>query len=205
MSWCWPTNQPPEPLAFELDAAQRKPMDEVLRDTRTIELIRGMRQSEGGSGRRILEHTFRPEGRPAHLQRHALLRGRPSTAAPPAWSAVFHDMTREKEVAEMKNDFVSMVSHELRTPLASIKAYVEMLIDGEARDPKTEREFYDVIQNEAHRLGRLIDNILNISRIESGLVRVNKEPQSLARDRQRRDGSDRAAGPGRSRSRSAKS
>ena len=45
-------------------------------------------------------------------------------------------MTREKEVAEMKNDFVSMVSHELRTPLASIKAYVEMLIDGEAEDDK---------------------------------------------------------------------
>ena len=46
--------------------------------------------------------------------------------------AVLHDMTKEKEVAVMKNDFVSNVSHELRTPLASIKAYVEMLIDGEA-------------------------------------------------------------------------
>jgi two-component system phosphate regulon sensor histidine kinase PhoR len=79
----------------------------------------------------------------------------------------------------MKNDFVSNVSHELRTPLASIKAYVEMLIDGEADDEKTKREFYDVIQNEANRLGRLIDNILNISRIESGLVKINKQPQSL--------------------------
>ena len=88
-------------------------------------------------------------------------------------------MTKEKEVAEMKNDFVSNVSHELRTPLASIKAYVEMLIDGEADDEKTKREFYEVIQNEANRLGRLIDNILNISRIESGLVKINKQPQSL--------------------------
>ena len=79
----------------------------------------------------------------------------------------------------MKNDFVSSVSHELRTPLASIKAYVEMLIDGEADDEKTKREFYEVIQNEANRLGRLIDNILNISRIESGLVKVNRQPQSL--------------------------
>ena len=79
----------------------------------------------------------------------------------------------------MKNDFVSNVSHELRTPLASIKAYVEMLIDGEADDEKTQREFYDVIQNEANRLSRLIDNILNISRIESGLVKINKQPQSL--------------------------
>jgi len=79
----------------------------------------------------------------------------------------------------MKNDFVSNVSHELRTPLASIKAYVEMLIDGEAEDDRTKREFYEVIQNEANRLGRLIDDILNISRIESGIIKVNKQPQSL--------------------------
>jgi two-component system phosphate regulon sensor histidine kinase PhoR len=93
--------------------------------------------------------------------------------------AVLHDMTKEKEVAEMKNDFVSNVSHELRTPLASIKAYIEMLIDGEADDEKTKTEFYEVIQNESNRLSRLIDNILNISRIESGLVKINKQPQSL--------------------------
>jgi two-component system phosphate regulon sensor histidine kinase PhoR len=79
----------------------------------------------------------------------------------------------------MKNDFVSNVSHELRTPLASIKAYVELLIDGEADDENTKREFYEVIQNEANRLGRLIDNILNISRIESGLVKIDRRPQSL--------------------------
>src|SRR5205807_72711 len=64
-------------------------------------------------------------------------------------------------------------------PLASIKAYVEMLIDGEADDERTKLEFYEVIQNEANRLGRLIDDILNISRIESGLVKVNKQPISL--------------------------
>src|SRR5471030_3280100 len=80
----------------------------------------------------------------------------------------------------MKNDFVSSVSHELRTPLASIKAYVEMLIDGEADDERTRREFYDVIQGESNRLSRLIDNILNISRIESGLVKINKQPQSMS-------------------------
>lgn len=87
---------------------------------------------------------------------------------------------QEKELSEMKNEFVSMVSHELRTPLASIKAYVEMLIDGEAVDADTQREFYEVIQNEANRLGRLIDNILNISRIEAGLARINRKPHDLS-------------------------
>lgn len=93
--------------------------------------------------------------------------------------AVLHDITREKEVAQMKNDFVSHVSHELKTPLASITAYSEMLADGEADDEQTRKEFYQVIQSQAQRLNRLIEDILNISRIESGLIKVHKEPVSL--------------------------
>jgi len=93
--------------------------------------------------------------------------------------AVLHDITREKEISQMKNDFVSHVSHELKTPLASIMAYSEMLSDGEANDEQTKKEFYSVIQNQAKRLNRLIEDILNVSRIESGLIKVNKQPVSL--------------------------
>jgi len=92
---------------------------------------------------------------------------------------VLHDITREKEVSQMKNDFVSHVSHELKTPLASITAYSEMLCEGEADDEETRKEFYDVIQNQAQRLNRLIEDILNVSRIESGLIKVDKQPVSL--------------------------
>ena len=93
--------------------------------------------------------------------------------------AVLHDITREKQIQQTKNDFVNHVCHELKTPLASISAYSEMLIDGEADDEKTREEFYSVIQTQAERLNRLIEDILNISRIESGLIKVNKEPVSL--------------------------
>jgi two-component system phosphate regulon sensor histidine kinase PhoR len=93
--------------------------------------------------------------------------------------AAMHDITREKEISQMKNDFVSHVSHELKTPLASIMAYSEMLSDGEANDEQTRKEFYSVIQNQAKRLSRLIEDILNISRIESGLIKIKKEPVSL--------------------------
>jgi two-component system phosphate regulon sensor histidine kinase PhoR len=93
---------------------------------------------------------------------------------------VLHDVTREKEISRMKNEFVSHVSHELKTPLASITAYAEMLVDGEVADDKTRAEFYSVIQSQAQRLNRLIEDILNVSRIESGLVKVEKEPISLA-------------------------
>jgi two-component system phosphate regulon sensor histidine kinase PhoR len=93
--------------------------------------------------------------------------------------AVLHDVTKEKEVSQMKNDFVSHVSHELKTPLASITAYSEMLVDGEADDEETRKEFYSIIQSQAQRLNRLIEDILNTSRIESGLIKVNKERASL--------------------------
>jgi two-component system phosphate regulon sensor histidine kinase PhoR len=79
----------------------------------------------------------------------------------------------------MKNDFVSHVSHELKTPLASITAYSEMLADGEADDEQTRKEFYSIIQHQAQRLNRLIEDILNVSRIESGLIKVQKERLSL--------------------------
>ena len=94
--------------------------------------------------------------------------------------SVLRDVTREKEISQMKNDFVSHVSHELKTPLASILAYVEMLVDGEAPDDDTCQEFYSIIQTQAQRLNNLIEDILNISRIESGLVKVKKETISTS-------------------------
>jgi two-component system phosphate regulon sensor histidine kinase PhoR len=93
--------------------------------------------------------------------------------------AVLHDITREREISQMKTDFVSHVSHELKTPLASITAYSEMLVDGEADDEDTRKEFYNIIQSQAQRLNRLIEDILNTSRIESGMMKVHKENASL--------------------------
>jgi len=180
---------------FELSNADRSPVDRVLHDPKMIELIKEMRQSNSRTGRRIVEHQVRtPLGERVYKitlscvadsagSDPVLRDGKPLPSRGEHGAgvvAVLHDMTREKEVAEMKNDFVSNVSHELRTPLASIKAYVEMLIDGEAEDDRTRREFYEVIQNESNRLSRLIDNILNISRIESGLVKITKQPQSMS-------------------------
>jgi two-component system phosphate regulon sensor histidine kinase PhoR len=93
--------------------------------------------------------------------------------------AVLHDITREKQIQQAKTDFVSHVSHELKTPLASVTAYSEMLADGEANDQQMIKEFCSVIQSQAKRLNRLIEDILNVSRIESGLVKVEKKPVSL--------------------------
>jgi two-component system phosphate regulon sensor histidine kinase PhoR len=76
-------------------------------------------------------------------------------------------------------EFVSAASHEMKTPLSSIRAYVELLADGEAEDEQTREEFFNVIQTQAERLQRLIENLLNLARIEAGVVAVQKEARSL--------------------------
>lgn len=88
---------------------------------------------------------------------------------------ILRDISREREISQMKSEFVSKASHELRTPLSSIHAYIEMLLDGEADDENSRNEFHQIIKNEADRLGRLIDNMLNISRIEAGIVKAKFE------------------------------
>jgi two-component system phosphate regulon sensor histidine kinase PhoR len=67
----------------------------------------------------------------------------------------------------------------MKTPLASIKAYVELLADGDAEDEETQDEFLEIINGQADRLQRLIENLLNIARIEAGVVKVKKKAQSL--------------------------
>ncbi|MCZ6836424.1 MAG: ATP-binding protein [Planctomycetota bacterium] len=88
---------------------------------------------------------------------------------------ILHDMTKEREFIELKTDFISKASHELHTPLSSIQAYIEMLIDGEANNDASRQEFYRIIFEEADRLGRLIENLLNISRIEAGMTQIQLE------------------------------
>jgi len=92
-----------------------------------------------------------------------------------AMVTIIRDRTREEELSRMKSEFVSKASHELRTPLSSMRAYVEMLVDGEARDEESQKDFYRIIQGETERLTRLVDNMLNISRIEAGIVHVDRE------------------------------
>ncbi|MEQ8788102.1 MAG: ATP-binding protein [Pirellulaceae bacterium] len=93
--------------------------------------------------------------------------------------AVLNDISGEKAIQRRNAEFVSSVSHEMKTPLAGIKAYVELLADGDAESEETREEFLGVINSQADRLQRLIDNLLNLARIEAGVVEVNKQLQSI--------------------------
>jgi signal transduction histidine kinase len=101
---------------------------------------------------------------------------------PGAYGILWRDITREKELDAMKTQLLSTVSHELRTPLASIKGFATTLLRQDVRwDEATQREFLHIIEEESNRLEELIDNLLDMSQLEAGALRISKEPVQLRR------------------------
>lgn len=84
------------------------------------------------------------------------------------------DTGRERAEKTRHAEFVSSVCHELKTPLAGIKAYVELLQDGEADDPAQQRELLEYIDDQVDRLSRMVTGMLNLARIETGVVKVQR-------------------------------
>lgn len=168
-----------ELLGFNIEDVIHKPIGQVIADEHLCQLISDAREHANFRERRHVEHELevRAEGddEPSPRVFDVILscvenhKNEVSGVV-----AVLHDLTRDRELSQMKSDFVSKASHELRTPLSSIRAYVEMLVDGEAEDEDSRQEFYRIIYNETDRLGRLIDNMLNISRIEAGIVQIER-------------------------------
>jgi len=92
---------------------------------------------------------------------------------------VFHDLTRLKQLERTREEFVANVSHELRTPLSLIKGYVETLLDGARSDPHTAERFLKIIERNTQRLDLLIQDLLTISALESGRMKLNPQPVEL--------------------------
>lgn len=175
------------------EKARGKALASIVTEGRLSNVVREVRESHSIS-RRTEELELAPPGEEASSARHYRIslsclaaipqRDQPDIQSLPASErstgvvTVLRDTTREKELAKQKNDFVSCVTHELRTPLASIRAYTEMLVDDDTGSETERKEFCEIIQSEAERLATMIDNILNISRIESGLVKINRRPMS---------------------------
>lgn len=116
----------------------------------------------GGEGRKIVRVQLMPIGGPSEGSAGML--------------TMLRDVTQRKMEEQARGDFIANVAHELRAPLSAIKSYVEMLIDNEADTPELRTEFFNTINEEADRLARLIDNMLNISKIEIGGMVLNKSP-----------------------------
>jgi len=92
--------------------------------------------------------------------------GEGNDKAPLGAVVVLNDITADKATQEMRDDFVANVSHELRTPLASIKGFIETMLGSAKDDPEAQERFLGIMEGEAERMARLIDDLLSLSRIQ---------------------------------------
>ena len=111
--------------------------------------------------------------------------------------AVVRDMTEERKLDKMRSDFIANVSHELRTPIAMMQGYSEAIVDDIAQTEEEKKEMAKVIYDESLRMGRLVNELLDLARMESGhfnlsieeieiqpfLHRINRKFQGLAKDK----------------------
>lgn len=93
---------------------------------------------------------------------------------------VFHDVTRLKKLEKIREDFVANVTHEIKTPLTAIIGFIETLEDGAIKEESTARRFLHIISENAHRLGRLVDDLLVLSSIELGEMKLRIENIPIA-------------------------
>jgi PAS domain S-box-containing protein len=89
---------------------------------------------------------------------------------------VYQDLRRLRELERLKSDFVALVTHELRTPLTAIKGSAESLLgNGKSHDPERVRTFARIIDQQGERLQELIDNLLSLSQLEAGALRLQRQ------------------------------
>jgi len=87
---------------------------------------------------------------------------------------VFHDVTELRRLEQVRADFVANVSHELRTPLTAIRGYAETLLENPPEDRRDSEQFLGIIHRHSERLGRLIDDLLSLSNLETGNVQLTE-------------------------------
>ncbi|MGB2241180.1 MAG: ATP-binding protein [Candidatus Puniceispirillaceae bacterium] len=109
-----------------------------------------------------LEIPYRPKDETIH--REFILRLKRLGDGPVA--LLFLDVTRQKNLENVRRDFVANVSHELRSPLTSLAGFIETMLDGEVPDEAMRTRFLRIMDEEAKRMSRLIDDLLSLSRVE---------------------------------------
>ena len=103
----------------------------------------------------------------------------PATTHPSRAMVVLHDITRIKQLENIRRDFVSNVSHELKTPITSIQGFVETLLDGALEDVEYSRQFLQIVHSQSQRLSAIIEDLLTLSRLEEKREALDLLPVNL--------------------------
>ncbi|MBI3326569.1 MAG: HAMP domain-containing protein, partial [Nitrospinae bacterium] len=157
------------------EQVEGRPFLEVIRQKELLDLVEACQACGAGEHCRREVELGPPVGR--ILQAHAT-----SVAFAPERRGillVLHDITELRRLEQVRTEFVANVSHELRTPLTSIRGYLETLLDGALEEPPNARRFLEVVHTHVERLSRLVDDLLQLSDIETGKVILKPVPVIL--------------------------
>ena len=182
-------------FALSPDASYRgRDFIELCRDARLQEFV--SRSTASGEGQVTSAEIALQTPAPRHVS-VSVAPVRRSGAGGAAWVFVFHDITQLKTYETVRSDFVANLTHEIRTPLSALYGYAETLARG-VDDPETQRRFLGIIEHQARRLSRLIDDLISLSDLERGLTplkfddleaaSVLRDAEELMREQARREG-----------------
>ena len=152
-----------------------KPLPEVIRNAELHELFRATRGAQGTPLHRELR-LGHPVGRMLEVTAVPLRLGGGEAGA----VIVLHDVTALRRLERVRTEFVANVSHELRTPLTAIQGYLETLLGGALQERANARRFLEIAFRHTERLGRLLNDLTDLSNIELGKVSLRLAPVRLA-------------------------
>jgi two-component system phosphate regulon sensor histidine kinase PhoR len=154
---------------------ERRPLLEVIRN---VDLHGLLSESRAAADGLVVSREIKlPEPSERVLQVHAVpLR---FTGDEPGVVIILHDITELRRLEQVRTEFVANVSHELRTPLTAIQGYLETLLDGALEEPQHARKFLEIVFRHTERLGRLTDDLTDLSNIELGRISLRIEPTGL--------------------------
>lgn len=157
------------------ESPEGKHFIEIIRNMDLIELLRSSMETKKDDHREII---IKKAGQDITLNARAM----PildSTGNFAFIIILLQNVTTLKRLENMRRDFIANVSHELKTPITAIKGYAETLLDGAIDDKENAKKFVEIIKNQAERLSILVDDLLTISRIEFGEIKIEKEKIEL--------------------------
>jgi two-component system phosphate regulon sensor histidine kinase PhoR len=148
-----------------IEAVRHAQLDEILESARDDELGAVPTEIElpGLKPRRLLVHASPLSGSDERLL------------------VVFVDVTELRRLESLRRDFVANASHELRTPIAAVRSATETLLDGALVDPRAAARFVDIIGRNAGRLQSLVEDLLELSKLESNEFKLKREPVELSK------------------------
>jgi two-component system, OmpR family, phosphate regulon sensor histidine kinase PhoR len=159
-------------LDLEGQPTQDRALIEIVRHTGLLAVIKEALRAEKQQSSEIVVGTVRP--RSFSVTATPVRAGGASGAV-----LVLHEITDLRRLERVRQDFVANVSHEFRTPLTAIQGFAETLLGGALDDPEHRRRFVEIIRDHAMRLARLTEDLLELSRIEAGQLKLEFRPVSV--------------------------